>query len=194
MDGNGRWAQMRGLSRPEGHAEGARAVREAVRSCRKHGVKYLTLYAFSVANWGRPRPEVRALMNLLSDFAGREKVELKEQGIRLNVVGDLDPSACIAFARGSAQALHQDAAVFHIQPKGFLFGCWIACEDIQADSGPLVYCPGSHRAPWFADFNNYPQTNLRNCRKPSPNRLKNEKMIRFHSTSAVDGCVIRLCK
>jgi undecaprenyl diphosphate synthase len=90
MDGNGRWAQMRGLSRPEGHAEGARAVREAVRSCRKHGVKYLTLYAFSVANWGRPRPEVRALMNLLSDFAGREKVELKEQGIRLNVVGDLE--------------------------------------------------------------------------------------------------------
>jgi hypothetical protein len=76
---------------------------------------------------------------------------------------DAVPSACIAFARGSAQALHQDAAVFHIQPKGFLFGCWIACEDIQADSGPLVYCPCSHRAPWFADFNNYPQTNLRTC-------------------------------
>jgi undecaprenyl diphosphate synthase len=90
MDGNGRWAQANGLSRLEGHAEGARAVREAVRTCRKEGVEFLTLYAFSVANWGRPRNEVKALMNLLLDFAEREKQELCDQDVRLQVIGDLD--------------------------------------------------------------------------------------------------------
>jgi len=69
----------------------------------------------------------------------------------------------IMFARGSGQGLHQDMAVFHIQPPNFLLGCWIACEDIAHDSGPLVYCPGSHRSPWFAEFDNYPQTNLHTC-------------------------------
>jgi phytanoyl-CoA hydroxylase len=72
-------------------------------------------------------------------------------------------ASSITFARGSGQSLHQDMAVFHIQPPGFLIGCWIACEDIASDSGPLVYCPGSHRSPWFAEFNNYPQTNLHTC-------------------------------
>jgi ectoine hydroxylase-related dioxygenase (phytanoyl-CoA dioxygenase family) len=67
----------------------------------------------------------------------------------------------ITFARGSGQPLHQDMAVFHVQPRGFLIGCWIACEDIAADSGPLIYCPGSHRSEWFPEFNKYPQTNLR---------------------------------
>jgi undecaprenyl diphosphate synthase len=90
MDGNGRWAQANGLSRLEGHAEGARAVREAVRTCRKEGVEFLTLYAFSVANWGRPRVEVRALMNLLLDFAEREKHELRDQDVKLQVIGDAD--------------------------------------------------------------------------------------------------------
>src|SRR5882672_10795969 len=90
MDGNGRWAQNRGLHRSEGHAEGARAVREAVRTSREAGVRYLTLYAFSVANWSRPRPEVTALMRLLADFADREREELREKGIRLNVIGDLE--------------------------------------------------------------------------------------------------------
>src|SRR5437762_5078194 len=68
MDGNGRWAQARGLVRAQGHVEGARAVREAVRASRETGVRFLTLYAFSVANWSRPRPEVEALMRLLQDF------------------------------------------------------------------------------------------------------------------------------
>lgn len=90
MDGNGRWAQANGLSRVEGHAEGARAVRETVRACRKEGVEFLTLYAFSVANWGRPRTEVKALMNLLLDFAEREKQELRDQDVKLQVIGELD--------------------------------------------------------------------------------------------------------
>jgi undecaprenyl diphosphate synthase len=89
MDGNGRWAQARGLARTEGHAKGAESVRAAVRACRSAGVEYLTLYAFSVANWKRPTTEVKALMHLLAHFAEREKIELAERGIRLNVVGDI---------------------------------------------------------------------------------------------------------
>src|SRR5690606_29499948 len=79
-----------GLSRTDGHAKGAESVRAAVRACRSAGVKYLTLYAFSVANWQRPRSEVKALMQLLAHFAERERVELKDRGIRLNVVGDVN--------------------------------------------------------------------------------------------------------
>lgn len=71
------------------------------------------------------------------------------------------PFAAINFMRGSEQLLHQDMAVFHIYPRNFLLGAWIACEDIPADSGPLVYYPGSHREPLFDGFDDYPQTNLR---------------------------------
>ncbi len=90
MDGNGRWAEARGLERAEGHAEGATAVREAVRTCREQGIEYLTLYAFSNANWQRPSLEVEALMRLLVEFAESEKAELREQGIRVNVVGEVE--------------------------------------------------------------------------------------------------------
>ena len=62
---------------------------------------------------------------------------------------------------GSEQALHQDMAVFHIHPRNYLIGAWIACEDITPESGPLVLHPGSHRAPLFPGFTDYPQTNLR---------------------------------
>jgi undecaprenyl diphosphate synthase len=90
MDGNGRWAKGRGLERIEGHAEGARAVRETVETATRIGIKYLTLYAFSAANWARPRAEVEALMRLLVDFARRERAELRQNGIRVNVIGVLD--------------------------------------------------------------------------------------------------------
>ncbi|MDX2051006.1 MAG: polyprenyl diphosphate synthase [Polyangiaceae bacterium] len=90
MDGNGRWAKARGLERVEGHAEGARAVRETVESCAKLGVQFLTLYAFSVANWARPPREVQALMKLLVYFANREKEDLRNNGVRVRVVGNLD--------------------------------------------------------------------------------------------------------
>jgi len=90
MDGNGRWAEARGLDRAEGHAEGAGAVREAVRTCREQEIEYLTLYAFSNANWARPSIEVEALMRLLVEFAEQEKAELRENGIRVNVVGEIE--------------------------------------------------------------------------------------------------------
>lgn len=90
MDGNGRWAEQRGLPRTDGHAEGARAVRDAVETAARIGIDYLTLYAFSNANWARPRAEVEALMRLLVDFCKRERAELRAQSIRVNVIGQLD--------------------------------------------------------------------------------------------------------
>ena len=68
MDGNGRWAQSRGLPRVKGHEEGARSVRAIVRECRKRGLEALTLYSFSTENWRRPKAEVGALMTLLQQY------------------------------------------------------------------------------------------------------------------------------
>ncbi|MEE4659293.1 MAG: phytanoyl-CoA dioxygenase family protein [Halieaceae bacterium] len=73
------------------------------------------------------------------------------------------PRYSLAFHKGSQQQLHQDTPVFHVYPRNHLIGVWIACEDIQPDAGPLVYCPGSHREPLFPEFDNYPQTNRRTC-------------------------------
>src|SRR5512141_1969382 len=78
MDGNGRWAEQRGLPRVAGHREGAEAVRAVTRTARRLGVEALTLYAFSAENWGRPEPEVAALMELLADFLEGERSELMQ--------------------------------------------------------------------------------------------------------------------
>jgi len=88
MDGNGRWALERGMSRGEGHRLGAEAVRRAVRRARTVGVKYLTLFAFSTLNWQRPTDEVRDLMALLVRFLDDELPELIERGIRLVAIGE----------------------------------------------------------------------------------------------------------
>ena len=87
MDGNGRWAQNRGLPRIRGHEEGAESVRAVIRACREVGVEYLTLYAFSVENWVRPRTEIRGLMRLLSTFLKEREFELHENRVRLRVIG-----------------------------------------------------------------------------------------------------------
>ncbi len=89
MDGNGRWAQERKKVRWEGHSEGAKAVRRTVETCARLGIEYLTLYAFSVNNWQRPRLEVEALMRLLRRFAKKEEAELVRQNIQVRVVGDI---------------------------------------------------------------------------------------------------------
>lgn len=89
MDGNGRWAQLRGAARVEGHREGSRAVRRIVRSARRLGLRAITLYAFSEQNWARPEEEVDALMVLLKDFLLSERDEILDNGIRLNAVGNL---------------------------------------------------------------------------------------------------------
>ena len=87
MDGNGRWAKQRQLSRVKGHEKGAEAVRTTVRTCRELGVPFLTLYAFSTENWQRPKTEVSALMGLLRRFLEAELRELLKNGIRLHVIG-----------------------------------------------------------------------------------------------------------
>ncbi|MCL2724483.1 MAG: polyprenyl diphosphate synthase [Polyangiaceae bacterium] len=89
MDGNGRWAQLRGHARVEGHREGSRAVRRIVRASRRLGLRALTLYAFSEQNWARPEDEVDALMALLRDFLLSERSEILDNGIRLNAVGNI---------------------------------------------------------------------------------------------------------
>jgi undecaprenyl diphosphate synthase len=89
MDGNGRWAQVRGHSRSAGHREGAAAVRRTVRAARRLGLRALTLYAFSEQNWARPEEEVDALMLLLKDFLLSERDEILDNGIRLNAIGNL---------------------------------------------------------------------------------------------------------
>jgi undecaprenyl diphosphate synthase len=89
MDGNGRWAQQRGLPRVDGHREGSQAVRRIVRAARRLGLRALTLYAFSEQNWARPEDEVDALMVLLRDFLLSERDEILDNGIRLNAIGNL---------------------------------------------------------------------------------------------------------
>ena len=91
MDGNGRWAQRRGMPRPAGHAAGARAVRSVVESAAESGeVGWLTLYAFSSDNWLRPPGEVDALMSLFADYLEGETSRCVENGIRMRVVGRRD--------------------------------------------------------------------------------------------------------
>src|SRR5512139_2915433 len=90
MDGNGRWAALRGLPRVEGHRMGVRAVRAVVECARELSIPFLTLYAFSLENWGRPKPEVSALMGLLREFLVKELPEMSRHGIRLNVIGETE--------------------------------------------------------------------------------------------------------
>lgn len=87
MDGNGRWAQQRGLPRIEGHRRGAEAVKRALRAAQKYKVPYLTLYAFSVENWNRPQDEIDGLMQLLDRFLKDQLFELMKRKIRLRVIG-----------------------------------------------------------------------------------------------------------
>ncbi len=89
MDGNGRWAVNRHLPRAAGHVKGVRAVRKVVEYCLKNQVSYLTLFAFSSENWRRPADEVSLLMRLFVQALDREVAQLKGQGVRLRVVGDL---------------------------------------------------------------------------------------------------------
>lgn len=90
MDGNGRWAQQRGLPRVAGHEAGAESVREITRACARMGVEALTLYSFSTENWGRPEDEVSALMALLERYLREELEELRTNRIRLRAIGELD--------------------------------------------------------------------------------------------------------
>lgn len=90
MDGNGRWARERHLPRTLGHRAGMKAVRAVVEGCLEAGVEWLSLFAFSQENWHRPAAEVSALMSLLEEYIDREASELRDQGVRVRVFGNLD--------------------------------------------------------------------------------------------------------
>ena len=90
MDGNGRWAEAQGKERYEGHIEGVASVKACIKAARKSGVRYLTLYAFSTENWGRPQAEVDALMKLFCKSVTKETPELVEQGVRVRFIGRRD--------------------------------------------------------------------------------------------------------
>lgn len=93
MDGNGRWAQKRGLPRSAGHKQGARVFRNIVRYCREIGIGYLTVYAFSTENWKRPQSEIDAIMDLLRDYLDElERHSDEQQGV-LRFIGDMEPLA-----------------------------------------------------------------------------------------------------
>jgi undecaprenyl diphosphate synthase len=89
MDGNGRWAKQRSLPRVEGHRTGAESVRAIIRTAGELGVKYLTLYAFSVENWNRPKDEVDTLMKYLAHYMKTEFAELNKSNVRLEVIGQI---------------------------------------------------------------------------------------------------------
>jgi undecaprenyl diphosphate synthase len=88
MDGNGRWANARGLPRTFGHRKGVEAVRETVRAAAEAGVRYLTLFAFSSENWRRPEAEINDLFGLLKTFIRRDLAELHRENVRIRIIGD----------------------------------------------------------------------------------------------------------
>jgi undecaprenyl diphosphate synthase len=90
MDGNGRWALARGLPRLAGHRAGTENLRQVIEACGEFGIEYLTIYAFSTENWGRPMEEVQGLMRILEDVIDRELPELHEKGVQLRHIGNLD--------------------------------------------------------------------------------------------------------
>lgn len=96
MDGNGRWAKKRGAARVFGHRKGTKSVREITEGCAEIGIEYLTLYAFSTENWGRPKAEVEALMELLVSSLRKELNTLMDNNVRLNAIGDIKglPEKC----------------------------------------------------------------------------------------------------
>ncbi len=90
MDGNGRWAKKRILNRVKGHTEGVKRVKEIMEFCKKIGIPYLTVYAFSTENWNRPKYEVQALMNLFIEQMQKQRKLLLDNHIRLKFIGDMD--------------------------------------------------------------------------------------------------------
>jgi undecaprenyl diphosphate synthase len=112
MDGNGRWAQSRGLPRIAGHRKGLERVRELVSACGEIGVEYLTVFAFSSENWRRPEQEVKLLMELFAQALEREVSKLHDNGIRFRVIGDIK-----GFGAKITEAINEAEALTHDNPR-----------------------------------------------------------------------------
>jgi undecaprenyl diphosphate synthase len=117
MDGNGRWAKQHTIGRIRGHKKGAQAVKTTVRTCREIGIKYLTLFAFSVENWGRPAQEVTALMKLLEEYLSTQTKDLHKQGIKLISIGaieNLDQSVREKLRQAKELTAHNDKMTLNL--------------------------------------------------------------------------------
>jgi undecaprenyl diphosphate synthase len=117
MDGNGRWARKRGLPRVAGHRAGISAVREVVEGCAELGIRVLTLYAFSVENWKRPRAEVATLMQLLKEYLNKELENIHKNNIRFQTIGridQLDSSVQGELQKGIARTSKNTGMVFNV--------------------------------------------------------------------------------
>jgi undecaprenyl diphosphate synthase len=117
MDGNGRWARARGLPRLAGHRAGTENLRRIIEACVEFGVTYLTIYAFSTENWGRPIDEVEGLMNIFDDVFDRELNELHRQGAQLRHIGRLEgvrPSFVKKIKRGVELTKNNDRLILNV--------------------------------------------------------------------------------
>ncbi|GAA6617301.1 isoprenyl transferase [Scytonema sp. NUACC26] len=117
MDGNGRWANQRGLPRIAGHRQGAKTLKELLRCCKDWGIKALTAYAFSTENWQRPLEEVNFLMLLFEKLLRQELAQMHQEGVRISFIGDLSilPMSLQAeIKRSMAETLHNQALHFTV--------------------------------------------------------------------------------
>lgn len=117
MDGNGRWAQARGLPRTAGHRAGTENLKNVLQAAGDLGIRTVTLYAFSTENWSRPRAEVRALMMLAQNVLMREIEELHQRGVRVRILGrrsELDPSLARAIAAAEAKTRDNTAMTVNV--------------------------------------------------------------------------------
>ena len=117
MDGNGRWAELRGLPRIAGHQEGIKSVRELIELSLELGIKIVTIYAFSQENWNRPAQEITALMGLLEHYLSTERSSLVEKGVRFRTIGrvsSLPPSALQWVRTTERDTAHQDKLILNV--------------------------------------------------------------------------------
>lgn len=133
MDGNGRWAKQRHLPRTVGHAKGAAVVRDLVKFCADMGVPYLTLYAFSTENWQRPTDEVSTLMGLFIQYLEKEMANMRTEGVRLKVLGDISrfpPELQQRIRDAEADTLQQPKITLNVAAN--YGGRWDIVQAVQA--------------------------------------------------------------
>jgi len=117
MDGNGRWAQQRGMPRAAGHRAGAESLRGVVNVCGELGIRYLTVYAFSTENWKRPQEEIDALMGLLVEYIEKELDALKKNKVRIKAIGNIEqlpPSAYTRIKKAEEETAHNERLFLQI--------------------------------------------------------------------------------
>ena len=132
MDGNGRWAQARGMDRSEGHVEGVNTVRRITEIASETGVEYLTLYTFSTENWNRPKAEVDALMHLIVIAIERETPDLIKNNVRLNMIGDTSRIPAEAYNRLCCTGLTLTLAISYSARWEILDACRRFAADVEA--------------------------------------------------------------